>query len=65
MRDVHENGNDRQTRSKAKVIIGIVMAIIVLVLGAMLLIGLLQGDDVDREENPVRGHAAGSVSQRV
>lgn len=48
---------DPLSRSKAKVIIGIVALIVVLGLGAMLLVGLLQGDEVDYEQNPVRGAA--------
>jgi flagellar basal body-associated protein FliL len=50
--------DDQQSRGKAKAIIAIIAVIAVLVLGAMLLIGLIQGDEVDREENPVRGIAA-------
>ncbi len=42
---------------RPKVVAGIVIAIIVLVLGTMVVIGLVQGDDVDREENPVIGLA--------
>ena len=52
---------DPLSRSKAKVIIAIVALIMVLGLGAMLLIGLVQGDEVDREENPVRGASVASV----
>ncbi|WP_292606680.1 hypothetical protein [Nocardioides sp. REDSEA-S30_B4] len=42
---------------RPKVVAAIVIAIIVLVLGTMVVIGLVQGDDVDREENPVIGLA--------
>lgn len=42
---------------RPKVVAAIVIAIIVLVLGIMVVIGLVQGDDVDREENPVIGLA--------
>lgn len=44
---------------RPKVVAAIVIAIIVLVLGTMVVIGLVQGDDVDREENPVIGLAPG------
>lgn len=57
---------DPLSRSKAKGIIAIIAAIIVLGLGAMLLVGLVQGDEVDREENPVNGAPAawsGQVSR--
>lgn len=50
-----------ENRTNAKVIIGIVLTIVVLVLGTMLVIGLVQGDEVDREENPVRGAAPSLV----
>ncbi|CAM4027310.1 hypothetical protein NOMA109596_19110 [Nocardioides marinus] len=40
---------------RPKVVAAIVIGLIVLVLGAMVVIGLIQGDDVDREENPVIG----------
>ena len=53
---------DPLSRSKAKVIIGIIALIVLVGLGAMLLIGLVQGDDVDREENPVRGTPAQVLS---
>ena len=53
---------DPLSRSKAKVIIGIVALIVLVGLGAMLLIGLVQGDDVDREENPVNGAPAQVLS---
>ena len=46
---------------RPKVVAGIVIAIIVLVLGTMDVIGLVQGDDVDREENPVIGLAPGAA----
>lgn len=53
---------------RTKVVI-IVLAIVAFGLGAMLLVGLLQGDEVDREENPVRGSQAlvaeGSVTRPV
>lgn len=49
---------DPLSRSKAKVIVAIIALIVVVGLGAMLLVGLIQGDEVDREENPVRGAAA-------
>lgn len=42
---------------RPKVVAAIVIAIIVLVLGTMVVIGLIQGDDVNREENPVIGLA--------
>ena len=34
-----------------------------LVLGAMVVIGLIQGDDVDREENPVIGLGAVALTR--
>ena len=55
---------DPLSRSKAKVVIAIIAAIVVVGLGAMLLIGLVQGDETDREENPVQGHAAVALSPR-
>ncbi len=42
---------------RPKVVAAIVIGIIVLVLGTMVVIGLIQGDEVDREENPVNGSA--------
>ena len=54
---------DPLSRSKAKVIIGIVTLVLLVGLGAMLLIGLVQGDEVDREENPVIGSLAGPLSR--
>lgn len=46
---------------RAKAIVAIVVGFLVLGLAAMLVIGLLQGDEVDREENPVRGTAAAAL----
>lgn len=46
---------DQLSRSKAKVIIAIVALVVLVGLGAMLVTGLVQGDEVDREENPVNG----------
>ena len=54
---------DPLSRSKAKVIIAIVALVVLVGLGAMLLIGLVQGDDVDREENPVIGSLGTSLSR--
>lgn len=42
---------------RAKIVAAIVVAFFLVGLTAMLLIGLIQGDDVNREENPVRGLA--------
>lgn len=44
--------------NRVKVLALIIVAFLLLVGGAMLLNGLVQGDDVDREENPVRSLAA-------
>lgn len=49
-----------ESPSRPQVIVAIVVALVLVGLGAMLLVGLLSGDDVDREENPVRG-----ISQRA
>lgn len=43
---------------RTKIVAGIVVTFFVVGLGIMLLVGLVQGDEVDREENPVRGVAA-------
>ena len=51
---------------RPKVVAAIVIAIIVLVLGTMVVIGLIQGDEVNREENPVIGLApAASASAQA
>jgi len=48
---------------RPKVVAAIVISLIVLVLGAMVVIGLIQGDDVDREENPVIGLGAVALTR--
>lgn len=40
---------------RTKAIAAIVVGFFVIGLAIMLLVGLVSGDDVDREENPVRG----------
>ena len=47
---------------RTKAVVAIVVGFFLVGLIAMLLVGLLSGDDVDREENPVIGGLAATPS---
>ena len=48
-----------EPRGRARAVVAIIALVLLLGLGAMLVTGLVQGDEVAREENPVNGAPAG------